>query len=247
MRLPLTVFKSLILWLAVSALPGIIAMIFFRTRVASAVVGGVGFLLLLSAAFSERFLKKTLNPSKIKIGPYRVFAIEDPSSHAFATQGLFSTEPSLWITRGALSLLTPDEIVSLMDGMGIAAGQGGLRFETALTSWLIRLTGKIPSGFREVLFFRQKRTKTILIRESARGVFWVSLILGLEWFYFARRLGRPEVTEEVLRKLEAESRRCVPRLPAALSSHSAVSPWPDAFLTLGRPCLLPERAVNLRT
>jgi hypothetical protein len=73
------------------------------------------------------------------------------------------------------------------------------------------------------------------------------LILGLEWFYFARRLGRPEVTEEVLRKLEAESRRCVPRLPAALSSHSAVSPWPDAFLTLGRPCLLPERAVNLRT
>ncbi len=246
MRLPLTVLKSLIIWIAFAALPGIIAMIFFHQRVAYAVVAAVGVFLLLSAMVAERFLKRTLHPSKIKIGAYDVWAIEDPSSHAFATQGLLSTEPSLWITRGALSLLTPDEIVSLMEGMGTAARQGGLRFETALTACLIRMTGKIPSGFREILFFRQKRAKNLLIRESARGVFWVSLILGLEWFYFSRRTGRPQIAEEVLRKLEAESRRCVPRLPAALSSHSAVSPWPDAFLTLGRSCLLPERAVNLR-
>jgi hypothetical protein len=245
-RLPFVWLKLITLWIAVAALPVAIADIFFKARGARIALATVGFLLFLSAIRAERTLRKTLRPSRMKIGPYRVLAIEDPSSHAFATHGLFAAEPSLWITRGALSLLTPDEILNLMSGMRAAARQGSLRFETVITAWLIKLTANVPSGFREILFFRQKRTKTILIRESARGVFWVSLVLLLESFYFARRKGLPPIAEEVLRKLEAESRRCVPRLPAALSSHSAVSPWPDAFLTLGRPCLLPERAVNLR-
>ena len=231
----------MVIWAAVSALPATIASIFFKTRAALGVTAVIGTLLLLSAILAERSLKKILHPSRIVIGFHRVFAIEDPSSHAFATQNFFSAEPSLWITRGALSLLTPEEISNLMVGMRKAGRQGGLQFETALTAWLIWLTSRIPSGFREILFFRQKRSKTILIRESALGVFWISLILLLEAFYFGRRSGHPAIAEEVLRKLEAESRRCVPRLPAALSSHSAVSPWPDAFLTLGRPCLLPER------
>ncbi len=247
MRLPLIALKSLTIWMTVAALPAAIGYIFYRVRGEEIAVASVGLILFFFAVFAEHFLKKILHPSRIEIGSHRVFAIEDPSSHAFATQGLFSAAPSLWITRGALSLLSPDEISNLMVGMRAAAQQGGLRFETALTAWLVRLTMKIPSGFREILFFRQKRSKTILIRESARGVFWISIILILEWFYFSRRAGRPQIPEEVLRKLEAESRRCVPRLPAALSSHSAVSPWPDAFLTLGRPCLPPERAVNLRT
>ena len=234
------------IWIAAAILPTAIASIFFKPMVAYGVALTVAAFLFLSALFAERFLRQTLRPYQIEIGPYRVLAIEDPSSHAFATQGFLSPEPTLWITRGALSLLTPEEIANLIAGMRVAARQGGLRFETALTAWLIRMTGNIPSGFREILFFRQKRTKNILIRESARGVFWVSLILLLEFFYFDRRSGRPLIAEEVLRKLEAESRRCVPRLPAALSSHSAISPWPDAFLTLGRSCLLPKRAVNFR-
>lgn len=247
MRLPLTFIKALILWFSVSLLPAVIANIFFRQKGAYAVIAVVGLILLWSAILAERFLKKVLRPTRIQIGSHNVLAIEDPSSHAFATQGIFSGEPTLWITRGALSLLSSEELALLMSGMRAAAKQGGLRFETALTAWLVRLTGKIPSGFREILFFRQKRTKTVLIRESARGVFWVSIVLLLESFYFGRKNGRPTIPEEILRKLEAESRRCVPRLPAALSSHSAVSPWPDAFLTLGRTCLLPETAVNLRS
>jgi len=245
-RFPLVLIKSLVLWAAISLLPVTIARIFFRPEIAGAVAIGVGALLLLTGVLAERYIRKVLHPSRIDIGPYRVFAIEDPSSHAFTTQALFAPESSLWITRGALSLLSPDELLNLISGMRSASRQGGLRFETVMTAWLIWLTGKIPSGFREILFFRQKRTKTILIRESARGVFWVSIIVLLEGFYFSRSNGRLTIAEEVLRKLEAESRRCVPRLPTALSSHSAVAPWPDAFLTLGRPCLLPERAVNLR-
>jgi len=245
-RLPFVLLKSALIWVAAGALPSIVARIFLGPRTATIVFLVVGVLLYISALFAQRSLRKALRPARLRIGPYRVLAIEDPSSHAFATQGMFSPEPSLWITRGALSLLTPDELTGLLAGMRSAARQGGLRFETALTAWLVRLTAKLPPGFREVLFFRQKRTKAILIRESARGVLWVAMILLLEGFYFSRRNGRPKIAEEVLRKLEAESRRCVPRLPAALSSHSAVSPWPDAFLTLGRSCLLPERAVNLR-
>lgn len=247
MRFPLIVLKALILWFAVAALPAAIALIFFSTRTGILVASAVGVVLFVSAFFAERFIRQTLKPSRIEIGPHRVYAIEDPSSHAFATQGLLTPEASLWITRGALSLLTPEEIIELMNGMLAGARQGGLRFETVLTAWLVRLTRRLPNGFREILFFRQKRTKTLLIRESASGVFWVALVLLLEPFYFSRRTGQPPVSEEILRKLEAESRRCVPRLPAALSSHSAVSPWPDAFLTLGRPCLLPKRAVNLGT
>ncbi len=130
--------------------------------------------------------------------------------------------------------------------MTFAARQGGLRFETALTAALILLVQKVPPGLREIVFFKQKRTKTLFIRDSIQAVFWFAWILLLESLYFKRREGSPLVADEILRKLEAESRRCVPRLPVALSSHSAVSPWPNAFLTLGRPCLLPERAVNLR-
>lgn len=247
MRLPLVVLKSLTIWIAASILPAAVAFIVFKSVGAYIALAATGLILFASAALAEAYLKKILHPSRIEIGPHRVFAIEDPSSHAFATQGLLSEHPSLWITRGALSLLSPDEIANLLIGMRAGSKHVGLRFETVLTAWLVRITSKIPSGLREILFFRQKRTKSILIRESARGAFWVSVVLFLEWFYFSKPMGPLEIAAEVLRKLEAESRRCVPRLPAALSSHSAVSPWPDAFLTLGRPCLLPERAVNLET
>jgi len=143
--------------------------------------------------------------------------------------------------------LSPEELLGLLGGMKIAARVGGLRFETMVTTWLVRLMNQIPSGFREIIFFRQKSAKAILIRESARATLWMAIVLVLDSFYFGRKAGIPQVNEEILRKLESESRRCVPRLPPALSSHSAVSPWPDAFLTLGRSCLLPETAVNLRS
>lgn len=204
----------------------------------------VGFALLVSAFRAERNLRRILRASTIQIGKYTVFAIEDPSSHAFASRALFIREPSLWITRGALSLLTPEEIENLIEGMRKAALQGGLGFETVLTYWLILLVNQVPEGMVEILFFRQKRAKKLLIRESTVGVFWISWILLLETLYFRRSRGKTGIHEEVLRKLEAESRRCVPRLPVALSSHSAISPWPEAFLTLGRACLLPGTAVN---
>lgn len=205
----------------------------------------IGAFLLIDALRCEKRLREILRPSPIRVGDLDLLAIEDPSSHAFITQAFFSTEPTLWITRGALSLLSPEEIHSMVRGMRSAARNRGLRFETVLTSWLIRLSSFIPSIFIEIVFFRQKRSKTILIRESILGLCLTSVLFLMEWFYFAPKAGKARVPEEILRKLEAESRRCVPRLPVALSSHSLVSPWPDAFLTFGRPCLLPLRAVNL--
>lgn len=246
MRLPFSVAKFFVLWLATAAVPVSISHIFLSAQYDLLAFFTVGFFLLGWVVSSNTYLRRTLRPSKIRIGMFDALAIEDPSSHAFVTQGFFSGEPSLWITRGALSLLTPDEITNLLSGMLSASRGGGLRLETALTASLIFIAERLPVGLREIFFFQQKRTKALLIRESLSGVFWLSWILLLENFYFSRRTGRSSVTEEVLRKLEAESRRCVPRLPVALSSHSAVSPWPDAFLTLGRSCLLPERAVNLR-
>ncbi len=236
----------MILWSSISILPVTVAFIFLGKIPALAVFVGIGFVLVVDALSAERRIHKILRPNPLEILNAKVLAIEDPSSHSFITKSLFSSKPTIWITRGALSLLTPEEIMLLVRGMLQAGTEGGLRFETVLTSWLIRLISRVPSGFREVLFFREKRTKTILIRETARGVFWTSIILLLESFYFRARNRRLQIPEEVLRKLEAESRRCVPRLPVALSSHSAVAPWPDAFLTLGRPCLLPATAVNLR-
>lgn len=246
MRSPLIVLKILILVAFTAALPVSMSWIFFGNLGARIALGTVVFLLIISATRGHRLFIRTLRPRVIDVGDRVVYAIEDPSSHAFATQSLFSRKPRIWVTRGALSLLSPEEIKKLVDGMIRASKRGGLRFETILTSWIIRISSQIPSGVREVLFFRQKRTKSILVRESARGVVWTSLILLLDRFYFSRTYGDPGVPEEILRKLEAESRRCVPHLPAALASHSAVSPWPDAFLTLGRPCLLPSRAVNLK-
>lgn len=245
MRSLLILLKMILLWLFASALPVALGWIFFGRLGAVAAFGFTSFLILISALRANRLFIGTLRPRIIEVGEFAVYAIEDPSSHAFATQSLFSGEPHLWITRGALSLLSPEEIKKLLEGMRLASKQGGLRFETFLTSWIIRISSRIPSGVREVLFFRQKRSKIILVRESALGVIWTSLILLLDRFYFSQGIGDPGVPEEILRKLEAESRRCVPHLPAALASHSAVSPWPDAFLTLGRPCLLPSRAVNL--
>lgn len=207
----------------------------------------VGLLLLIDAFGAERGIIKAIRPSQMEISELKVFVIEDPSSHCFITQSIFSSKPTIWITRGALSLLTPEEITALVQGMRIAGEKSSLRFETILSTWMIRFTANIPAGLREVLFFQEKGTKSILIRESLRGAIWASLILLLEVFYSKAKKYRLEIPEEVLRKLEAESRRCVPRLPIALSNHSAVSPWPDAFLTLGRPCLLPWTAVNLET
>lgn len=204
----------------------------------------LGLALLIDAVTAERRIIKILRPGKIEIAGIKILAIEDPSSHSFITKPLLSSTPTLWVTRGALSLLSPEEIVSLVRGMILAGEEDGLRFETVLTSWMIRFIAKIPVGFREILFFREKRAKTIQIRETARGVFWASIILVLEAFYFKGGKRRLQIPEEVLRKLDAESRRCVPRLPVALSSHSAVAPWPDALLTLGRTCLLPSTAVN---
>jgi hypothetical protein len=243
-RSPFVVFKIAFLLAFATLLPATVAWIFFGRTGAIAAVSLISFGLVVDAFRSHRYLARTLRPRIVEVGDYAVYAIEDPSSHAFATYALFAREPKLWITRGALSLLSPEEIKKLLDGMRRAARMGGLRFETVLTSWIMRISSRIPTGIREVLFFRQKRTKSILVRESARGVVWASLILLLDRFYFSTSTGNPGVPEEILRKLEAESRRCVPHLPAALSSHSAVSPWPDAFLTLGRPCLLPMRAVN---
>jgi hypothetical protein len=243
-RTPFVFFKVVFLLAFAALLPATVAWIFFGNTGAIVTVGVVALLLVIDAFRAHLYFVRTLRPRIVEVGEYAVYAIEDPSSHAFATHAFFAREPKLWITRGALSLLSPEEIKNLLDGMRRAARIGGLRFETVLTSWIMRIASRIPTGIREVLFFRQKRTKSILIRESARGVVWASLILLLDRFYFSTVNGSPGVPEEILRKLEAESRRCVPHLPAALSSHSAVSPWPDAFLTLGRPCLLPMRAVN---
>jgi hypothetical protein len=177
-RLPLVIIKSLILWLGFSTVPGTVAFIFFRSQAAYGVVGFIGVILFTSTILAGRSLRSTLKPTEITIGPYRVFAIEDPSSHVFATQDFFSKKPTLWITRGALSLLTPEELLNLISGMRLAAKQGGLRFETVLTSWLVRMVRNIPSGFREILFFRQKRTKNILIRPRLILDFFNSYIRG---------------------------------------------------------------------
>lgn len=246
MRFPLIIVKLLVIMAFASAVPVAVGWIFGGKFGAQIALGLVGTLLLLSALRANRLFIRTLRPRTIEVGEYDVYAIEDPSSHAFATQSLFSSEPRIWVTRGALSLLSPDEIKKLLDGMRRASRQGGLRFETILTSWIMRISSRIPSGVREILFFRQKRTKSILVRESAKGVIWTSMVILLDRLYFSRTSGDPGVPEEILRKLEAESRRCVPRLPPALASHSAVSPWPDAFLTIGRSCLLPSGAVNLK-
>ncbi len=246
MTLLSVLLRTLFLILFVSVLPGAVAYIFGGREFALAALAvGCGFL-FLEATRADARMRKILKPSTIEIGGDTILAIEDPSSHVFATQAFFAVQPTLWITRGALSLLAPEEIVTLLKGMRTATRGGGLRFETFLTSMVIRLTSKIPSGFRDILFFREKRTKSIHIRESARAAFWTSLVLVMECFYLRRSATVTWLPEEILRKLEAESRRCVPRLPAALSSHSAVAPWPDAFITLGRPCLRPSSGVNLR-
>lgn len=245
MRLPFVFLKSLVLWAAFSIVPAVVAGIFFRKYGFILVFAVFGLFLFIDALRCEIRLREILRPSPIRVGDLDLLAIEDPSSHAFITHPLLSTEPTLWITRGALSLLSPEEIHSMVRGMRSSAKNHGLRFETVLTSWLIRLSSFIPTVFIEIVFFRQKRSKDILIRESVIGVCLTSVLLLMEWFYFAPKVGKARVPEEILRKLEAESRRCVPKLPVALSSHSLVSPWPDSFLTLGRPCLLPLRAVNL--
>ncbi len=244
MRFFISLLKSIILWSLFSILPVTIAYIFLNPITAIGVYFGLGVFILIHAVNAEKSIIKFLNPTHLEIVGSGVFAIEDPSSHSFITKSLFSSKPTVWITRGALSLLSPEEIPGLIRGMILAGEEGGLRFETVLTAWMMVLIKKVPLGFREVLFFREKRTKKIHIRETARGVFWTSIILILELFYFTARKRRLQVPEEIIRKLEAESRRCVPRLPVALSSHSAVAPWPDAFLTLGRSCLLPSSAVH---
>lgn len=239
--------RTIFLTVFAAGLPVAVASIFGGRKAGGAVLAIVIAYLLFEAIRADSRMRKVLKPSTIEIGGDVILAIEDPSSHVFATHAFFAVQPTLWITRGALSLLSPEEIVTLLKSMRTATRGGGLRFETFLTSILVRVTSKIPSGFRDILFFREKRTKSIQIRESARAAFWTSLVLVLECFYLRRSTAVTWLPEEILRKLEAESRRCVPRLPAALSSHSAVAPWPDAFITLGRPCLRPSTGVNLRT
>ncbi|MBC7387326.1 MAG: hypothetical protein H7301_14335 [Cryobacterium sp.] len=221
--------------------------IFGGNRIAFGTFVLVGVWLLIDALGAEKRLTKVLRPSVMHVGSLPLYAIEDPSSHVFVTQGLLASEPTLWITRGALSLLPPEEIFTLVHGLSRASKNKGLRFETALTAWLIRLTARIPHAFSEILFFRQMRSKTLRFGDSLRGILWTSLIVLVDCFYFSENPPATEIPEEILRKLEAEARRCVPKLPVALSSHSAVCPWPDAFLTLGRACLLRSGAVNLET
>lgn len=247
MQLFVTLFKAFFFWIFIGALPGAIAYIFGGNIAVIATCAAIGLFLLIDAFGSERKIIKSIRPSRMEIANLPILVIEDASSHCFITKQFFSSKPTIWITRGALSLLTPEEITALVQGMRVAGEKSSLRFETVLSTWMMRITANIPDDLREVLFFREKGSKTIHMRESIRGVVWVSLILLLEVFYSKTRKYRLEIPEEVLRKLEAESRRCVPRLPVALSNHSAVSPWPDAFLTLGRPCLLPWTAVNLET
>lgn len=244
MRPFLNLIKFIILWLCVAILPVTLTYIFGNLLAAGCSFTLVGLFLIGNSIVAERQIKKTLHPKKMEVSDLLVLTIEDPSSHAFITKSLFAGAPTIWITRGTLSLLSPDEIIALVHGMKSAERNFSLVFETILTSWMIRMTSNIPNGFQNLLFFKEKRAKVISIRDSVRGLFWISLILLLDLFYAKGRAHNIEIPEGVLRKLVAESRRCVPRLPVAFSSHSAVSPWPDAFLTLGRSCLFPPTAVN---
>jgi hypothetical protein len=238
--------KSLLLLALAAALPAAVAKIFFG-RVGAIVAAAIAMSwVAVLAVRAESLLDRLLRPRPIRIGRFSAREIEDPSSHAFATRGLLAKEPALWITRGALTLLPSTELESLLEGMSRAAERGGLRFETVLTSWIMRVTLRMPASLRNVVFYRHLQTTAVPIREAVRGAVWLSMALLLDRFYFRASLGDRGVPEPVLRKLEAESRRCVPRLPPALAGHSAVAPWPNALVTLGRPCLLPPRAVDLR-
>jgi hypothetical protein len=245
-RFPLVVLKSLFLLAAFSLVPVAVTWIFFGQTAGVAAFSVVAFWVLIDAAGSDSRIRKALRPSPLRIGDADVLAIEDPSSHVFITQRLFSSEPTVWITRGALSLFSPEETLTLAQGLRSAAKNRGLRFETVLTAWMIRLSSKLPTAFTELLFFKRKRNKFLLIHESIQGAIWLSILCAMDWFYFSPKSSEGAFPEELIRKMEAESRRCVPKLPVALSNHSLVSPWPDAFLNLGRSCLLPPRVVNLK-
>lgn len=205
-------------------------------------------LFLVDLIWMDRFLEKYLKPRRVSIQGKRLYEIDDPSAHLFVTRAPFR-KTKIWVTRGLLSLLTHREMHGLVLELEKTSRSLRLSFETYLSVWGIRFTRGVPSKVQDALFVAKTGRRNFTITQFLLSLPSLGILSLLGRFYRSSEPRKPFETNEmrlVMTTLHREATFSPPALCPVLANHSLIAPWPNALITLGRPCLHSETGVDLR-
>lgn len=219
-------------------LPASLGAVFAGEEGALIGAGAAALLFFLDSLGVERRLAKELSPTSVSLYGRNVYRIEDASSHVFVTRAPWFGTTKIWLTRGAFSLLKHEELLRLVRYTEKNHSNYRLGFETYVTTWILRLTQRMPSALVQLLFRSEMKHRDLPIRQVLRILPILGLLSLLGGMYGKRGKKEGDVDMRVaLKSLRDESAICAPNLNPAFSNHSLVNPWPEAILYFGRSCL----------
>lgn len=208
----------------------------------------VSSLVLIDLVRMDRILNRYLRPRAVLLANRKLYEIDDPSAHLFITRAPLR-ETRIWITRGLLTLLSHREIEALIHELEIGSRSLRLSFETYLTVLGIRFSKGIHPKVQDALFIAKLGRRNFTITQFVISLPTIGILSLLGRLYRSSEPRKPFETNEmrlVMTTLLREATFSPPSVHPILANHSLIAPWPNALLTLGRPCLHSETGVDLR-
>lgn len=241
-------FFKLTLFIAlVYGVPLAIAFLFGELPAVKVCAVVISSLLFVDLFFTDRLISSYMRPRKVLFSGKTLFEIDDPSAHIFVTRAPFR-KTKIWVTRGLLSLLSHRELTEILQELEQSSRSLRLSFETYLTLWGIRFTRGVHSKVEEALFVAKTGRRNFTLTQFILSLPSIGILSLLGRFYRSsepRRRFETDGMRLVMTSLHREATFSPPALCPVFANHSLIAPWPNALLTLGRPCLHSETGVDL--
>lgn len=235
----LTLFRAAVFLALALAVPVTIANLVAGSEAAVLTAGVTLVLLFLDSFRTHSIFIREFRPTIVSLYGREIYRIEDASSHIFVTQGPWFGARQIWLTRGTLSLLRPEDLIRLVRRLEKEGGGFRLAFESYLTSWVLRLSRQLPKNVLRLVFRAEMGRYSLTGLQVIRSLPVIGILSILGWLYGAKNRQPAWDTDMriALKPLLDESHICEPDLNPAFSNHALIDPWPHALTHFGRSCL----------
>lgn len=202
--------------------------------------GLLGVLLLWNALRWKALWNRELRARRVQvIGHLEIYYVNDPSSHLFLMKSPLGSGGAIYMTRGILSLLSPEELDALVIECSSALRQFGLGWNVFLSSLQLRVMKGISSRVLQLFYTSHSPEVRITPRATLASLPLLGLVDLLRRFSLPFSVVSDESRNQkryLFDRLLAESYVCPPRISAAAAAHALIDPWPRALLRTSESC-----------
>ncbi len=234
----LFIFQFFAFLVSLCVLPGIVGWVTGGLHGLLIATASVILIVVIDSLRVQNIFLKALKPTSVLLYGKKVFRIEDASSHLFVTQGPWMPA-QVWITRGAFSLLTQEEIYTLVLQARKTQPFFKLSFESYLTTLLLRLERWLPQSVRTIGYRSNNSSHVVTIWDVlfSLPILGMMSLVGVFYGGAPSRSQSAQSVRTALGVLERESKICTPEISPSLANHALITPWPHALIRFGRSSL----------